>query len=31
MPHSTEMITVAGATIRLLRGGPAGIGAPPLV
>jgi pimeloyl-ACP methyl ester carboxylesterase len=31
MPHTTEMITVAGATIRLLRGGPAGTGAPPLV
>jgi pimeloyl-ACP methyl ester carboxylesterase len=31
MPHTTEMITVAGATIRLLRGGPTETGAPPLV
>src|ERR1700682_2267856 len=31
MPHSTEMITVAGATVRLLRAGPVGAGAPPLV
>jgi pimeloyl-ACP methyl ester carboxylesterase len=31
MPHSTEMITVDGAQIRLLRGGPKGSGAQPLV
>src|SRR5436853_7202164 len=31
MPHSVEMVTIAGATIRVFRGGPAGAGAPPLV
>src|ERR1700726_3708418 len=31
MPHSTETITVDGATIRLLRGGPAEGGGQPLV
>ena len=31
MPHTTEMITVAGARVRLLRGGPTEPGAPPLV
>jgi pimeloyl-ACP methyl ester carboxylesterase len=31
MPHSVEMVTVAGCAIRLFRGGPAGDGAPPLV
>src|SRR5437868_6036682 len=31
MPHSTEMITVDGATIRLLRGGPERRDAQPLV
>jgi pimeloyl-ACP methyl ester carboxylesterase len=31
MPHSVEMVTVAGARIRLFRGGPAEAGAPPLV
>ena len=31
MPHATEMITVAGATIRLLRGGLTHPGAPPVV
>ncbi|HYU11502.1 MAG TPA: alpha/beta hydrolase [Stellaceae bacterium] len=31
MPHTTEMISVAGATIRLLRGGPTAAGGPPLV
>src|SRR4029453_8426348 len=31
MPHSTEMITVDGATVRLLRGGPAAAGAQPVV
>jgi pimeloyl-ACP methyl ester carboxylesterase len=31
MPHSVEMVTVAGATIRLFRGGPAGAGGQPLV
>jgi pimeloyl-ACP methyl ester carboxylesterase len=31
MPHSTEMMTVDGAQIRLLRGSPKGSGAQPLV
>jgi pimeloyl-ACP methyl ester carboxylesterase len=31
MPHSVEMVTVAGATIRLFRGGSEQKGAPPLV
>jgi pimeloyl-ACP methyl ester carboxylesterase len=31
MPHSVEMISVAGCAIRLYRGSPAGVGAPPLV
>ena len=31
MPHSVEMVTVAGCAIRLYRGSPAGVGAPPLV
>ncbi len=31
MPHSVETVTVAGATIRLFRGGPTGADAPPLV
>jgi len=31
MPHSTEMITVGGATVRMLRGGPAAAGAQPVV
>src|ERR1700676_4878249 len=31
MPHSVEKVTVAGATIRLFRGGPRGEGASPLV
>lgn len=31
MPHSVETVTVAGATIRLFHGGPAGAGAPKLV
>jgi pimeloyl-ACP methyl ester carboxylesterase len=31
MPHSTEMMTIDGAAIRVLRGGPAGGGAQPLV
>src|SRR5437016_8245937 len=31
MPHRVEMITVAGARIRLFRGGPEGAGAQPLV
>jgi pimeloyl-ACP methyl ester carboxylesterase len=31
MPHSTERLTVAGTTIRMLRAGPGGAGAPPLV
>jgi pimeloyl-ACP methyl ester carboxylesterase len=31
MPHSVEMITVAGCTIRVFRGGSKGIEAPPLV
>src|SRR6202047_2309887 len=31
MPHSTETITVDGATIRLLRGGPTDAGGQPLV
>lgn len=31
MPHSTEMITIDGAKIRMLRGGPEGGGAQPLV
>ena len=31
MPYSTETITVDGATIRLLRGGPTDAGGPPLV
>jgi pimeloyl-ACP methyl ester carboxylesterase len=31
MPHSVEMVTVAGATIRLFRGFPPGEGAVPLV
>ncbi len=31
MPHSVEEVTVAGATIRLFRGSPARVGAPPLV
>src|SRR3982074_3761444 len=31
MPHSTEMVTVDGAKIRLSRGGPAAADAPPLV
>jgi len=31
MPHSVEMLTVAGATIRLFRGGPAEADAPKLV
>ena len=31
MPHSTEMMTIDGAKIRVLRGGPEGGGAQPLV
>src|SRR5579862_435310 len=31
MPHRVEMVTVAGAGIRLFRGGPRKVGAPPLV
>ena len=31
MPHIVERITVAGATIRVFRGGPKGAGAQPLV
>jgi len=31
MPHSVETVTVAGATIRLFRGGPTGAGAQKLV
>ena len=31
MPHSVEMITVAGTTIRLFRGGPVGASGQPLV
>jgi pimeloyl-ACP methyl ester carboxylesterase len=31
MPHSVEMVTVAGCAIRLFRGGPMGAGAQPLV
>jgi pimeloyl-ACP methyl ester carboxylesterase len=31
MPHGVEMVTVAGASIRLFRGGPTGVGAQPLV
>jgi pimeloyl-ACP methyl ester carboxylesterase len=31
MPHSVERVTVAGATIRLFRGGPVGTGAQKLV
>jgi len=31
MPHSVEVATVAGAKIRVFRGGPAGAGAAPLV
>jgi pimeloyl-ACP methyl ester carboxylesterase len=31
MPHSVEMVTVAGCAIRLFRGGPVGADAPPLV
>ncbi|HEY4470797.1 MAG TPA: alpha/beta hydrolase [Stellaceae bacterium] len=31
MPHSTEIMTIDGAAIRVLRGGPAGGGAQPLV
>src|SRR5579863_415042 len=31
MPHRVETITVAGAAIRLFRGGPGGAAAPPLV
>jgi pimeloyl-ACP methyl ester carboxylesterase len=31
MPHSVETVTVAGCAIRLYRGSPAGVGAPPLV
>jgi pimeloyl-ACP methyl ester carboxylesterase len=31
MPHSVEMITVAGCAIRMFRGEPKGIEAPPLV
>ncbi len=31
MPHSVQMVTVAGCAIRLFRGGRAGAGAPPLV
>ena len=31
MPHSLDMVTVAGARIRLFRGGPVRVGAPPLV
>ena len=31
MPHSTETMTIDGAKIRVLRGGPEGAGAQPLV
>src|ERR1041384_7125944 len=31
MPHSTEMMTIDGAKTRVLRGGPEGAGAQPLV
>jgi pimeloyl-ACP methyl ester carboxylesterase len=31
MPHSVEMVTVAGCTIRVFRGGPARVDGPPLV
>jgi pimeloyl-ACP methyl ester carboxylesterase len=31
MPHSEDKISVGGATVRLFRGGPTGVGAPPLV
>lgn len=31
MPYTTEFPTIAGARIRLLRGGPGGAGAPPLL
>jgi pimeloyl-ACP methyl ester carboxylesterase len=31
MPHTTEFVTIAGARIRILRGGPGKASAPPLV